>query len=165
MAAAEVVRLVDAFEQAGVTVWVDGGWGVDALLGEETRDHDDLDLVLAIEDLPKAIRLLAGLGYAYAVGAPTNAVFRDPTGRQIDLHAFEPDEQGIGVYTMADATTWTYPARGFAGGGSVAGRDVRCLTAEVQVLCHAGYELDVDDIADLRALRERFGVKLPPEAG
>jgi len=24
----------------GITVWIDGGWSVDALLGKQTRDHD-----------------------------------------------------------------------------------------------------------------------------
>jgi hypothetical protein len=35
---------------------------------------------------------------------------------------------------------------------------LRCLTPEVQVLCHAGYELGETDHHDLAVLRERFGV-------
>jgi hypothetical protein len=35
---------------------------------------------------------------------------------------------------------------------------VPCLTAEVQVLCHAGYVLAETDLHDLAVLRERFGV-------
>lgn len=27
-------------------VWLDGGWGVDALLGRQTRPHDDMDIVI-----------------------------------------------------------------------------------------------------------------------
>jgi lincosamide nucleotidyltransferase A/C/D/E len=27
-------------------VWAAGGWGVDALVGHQTRDHRDLDLAL-----------------------------------------------------------------------------------------------------------------------
>jgi aminoglycoside-2''-adenylyltransferase len=54
---------------------------------------------------------------------------------------------------MPDGGTWPYPAAGFAGRGTVAGREVHCLTPEVQVLTHAGYELDADDIRDLQALR------------
>jgi hypothetical protein len=30
----------------GLVVWLDGGWGIDALLGRETRTHADLDLVI-----------------------------------------------------------------------------------------------------------------------
>jgi hypothetical protein len=29
------------------------------------------------------------------------------------------------------------------------------------VLCHAGYDLDADDVRDLEALRDRFDVELP----
>jgi lincosamide nucleotidyltransferase A/C/D/E len=162
MAAADVVALLDALEP--VTAWLDGGWGVDALLGEQTREHDDLDLVVAEEDVVAAGRALTTAGYAYAEGAPVKPVYRDAAGRQVDLHPVAFDEQGDGVQTLPDGRTWPYPAAGFAGRGTVAGREVHCLTPEVQVLTHAGYELDADDIRDLRALRERFGVELPPEA-
>jgi lincosamide nucleotidyltransferase A/C/D/E len=32
--------------EAGCSVWVAGGWGVDALVGRQTRLHRDLDLAL-----------------------------------------------------------------------------------------------------------------------
>jgi lincosamide nucleotidyltransferase A/C/D/E len=35
---------------AGLVVWLDGGWGVDALLGYRSRPHQDLDLVIARDD-------------------------------------------------------------------------------------------------------------------
>ncbi len=28
-------------QKLGIQIWVDGGWGVDALLGEETRIHKE----------------------------------------------------------------------------------------------------------------------------
>ena len=37
MTGAEVARFVAYLEEAGVRIWLDGGWGVDALVGEETR--------------------------------------------------------------------------------------------------------------------------------
>jgi hypothetical protein len=40
----------------------------------------------------------------------------------------------------------------------VNGRPVRCLSPEVQVLVHAGYELTEKDYRELELLRERFGV-------
>ena len=45
---------------------------------------------------------------------------------------------------------------------SVDGKPVRCLSPEVQVLVHAGYELTEKDYRELYLLRERFGVE-PPE--
>lgn len=37
-------------ERIGVDVRLDGGWGVDALLGRQTRDHDDIDLFVERSD-------------------------------------------------------------------------------------------------------------------
>ena len=49
----EVVRSVLA--EDGVSVVLDGGWGIDALLGAQHRDHDDLDLVVGVEHLDAAV--------------------------------------------------------------------------------------------------------------
>ena len=155
-----VVRLLHRVSSAGLTVWLDGGWGVDALLGEQTREHDDLDLVVARGDVPLLVEKLGEEGYDVAKGAlPTCIVLLDAAGRQVDVHPVEFDDAGDGIYRMEDGRDWPYPARGFAGEGLVLGRHpVRCLTPEVQVLCHAGYELGDTDRADLALLRERFGV-------
>jgi lincosamide nucleotidyltransferase A/C/D/E len=41
-----VVQLLQLFDQHGIEVVVDGGWGVDALLGKQTRVHADVDIAL-----------------------------------------------------------------------------------------------------------------------
>jgi Aminoglycoside-2''-adenylyltransferase len=41
---ADVLAVLDLAEESGVRLWVDGGWGADALLGEQTRKHGDLDV-------------------------------------------------------------------------------------------------------------------------
>jgi lincosamide nucleotidyltransferase A/C/D/E len=43
MDAPEVVDLYRTLEKLGVRIWIDGGWGIDALLGKQTRAHADLD--------------------------------------------------------------------------------------------------------------------------
>jgi hypothetical protein len=48
-------------------------------------------------------------------------------------------------------------------GNEVQGVSVRCLSPEVQVLCHAhGYVPTEKDLRDMELLKERFGVELPP---
>ena len=163
MDAAEVVRLLDLLEDAGVTVWLDGGWGVDALLEQQTREHDDLDLVARLADVRRLTETLAGARYEHAAGgAPKSFALLDALGRQVDVHLVVFDAaRGGGVYQMDDGSEWVYPSAGFAGRGRVAGRPVRCLTAEVQVLVHDGYELGDKDYRELWLLHERFGVELP----
>lgn len=57
------LALHDLFHSHGITVWVDGGWGVDALLGRHTRPHRDLDIALRHSDVPKLRALLGERSY------------------------------------------------------------------------------------------------------
>lgn len=52
-AADDVIRILDLLETAGAPCWVAGGWGSDALVGHQTREHADVDLAVP---LPKAYR-------------------------------------------------------------------------------------------------------------
>ena len=54
-----------------------------------------------------------------------------------------------------------YPASGFAGVGTIGGQPVDCLTAEVQLLHHLGYDPDEADWHDMALLRDRFELALP----
>ena len=63
MSAGDAVELLQLFAQHRIEVWVDGGWGVDALLGEQTRPHGDLDIALQHADVPKLRALLEARGY------------------------------------------------------------------------------------------------------
>jgi lincosamide nucleotidyltransferase A/C/D/E len=63
MTVRDVIEVLDCLEQAGIHVWVDGGWGVDALVGEQTRDHSDLDLALDGDDLEAARQALEEEGF------------------------------------------------------------------------------------------------------
>jgi len=42
-----------------------------------------------------------------------------------------------------------------------ASRPVRCISAEVQILCHLGYEPKQKDVHDLLSLHHAFGAELP----
>ena len=58
-----VCSILDCLERAAVDVWLDGGWGVDALLGAQTRPHGDLDVIVSQRDVPRlceALGLSAG---------------------------------------------------------------------------------------------------------
>jgi lincosamide nucleotidyltransferase A/C/D/E len=60
----EVVRVIEALEAAGVECWVDGEWGVDALLGRQTRPHQDLDLAIPLVKVPDAVEVLERMGFS-----------------------------------------------------------------------------------------------------
>jgi hypothetical protein len=48
----DVIDIYTSLENLGVEIWIDGGWGVDALLGEQTRPHKDLDIAIQQRDVP-----------------------------------------------------------------------------------------------------------------
>jgi lincosamide nucleotidyltransferase A/C/D/E len=72
------------------------------------------------------------------------------------------DAGGNGWQDLGGAAWGDYPAEGLAGSGRVGDREVRCVTAELQVRHHLGYPLGPSDRHDLALLGERFGVALPP---
>ena len=161
--AAEVLRVLEALQAADLRVWLDGGWGVDALLGEETRPHDDVDLVVELGALPEVLDALGTLGYAvHEDRSPVRVVLRSADGRQADLHPVTFDEDGTGWQTgaSADGSDCPYPAGGF-GEGRILGRPVPCLSPELQVEHHGGYAPREHDRTDMAHLARRFGLSLP----
>jgi lincosamide nucleotidyltransferase A/C/D/E len=45
--------------QSGVELWIDGVWGVDALVGEQTRPYEDLDITIQQKDAPLLRHLIS----------------------------------------------------------------------------------------------------------
>lgn len=158
-----VHRVLDALESASVRVCLDGGWGVDALLGEQTRPHADLDLVVGVDDADALTRALGGIGLHPRSGVGSaNVVLRDDRGREVDVHLVRFDARGDGRFPLPDGRVWPFHAAAFSGRGRIAGREVRCLSVDAQVQCHAqGYAPTENDLRDMERLQLRFGVVLP----
>ncbi len=165
MSSSALIELLLVFEGAAIPVWLDGGWGVDALLQTQTRSHKDVDIILPVKDVPKLQELLAGRGFTVRQGKPPDSfVLANGAGLEVDVHAVTFDEAGNGVYRMQNGEDWIYSADHLGGQGRVGGKSVRCLTPEAQVLCHAyGYVLAEKDYRDMGMLEERFEVELPPQ--
>jgi lincosamide nucleotidyltransferase A/C/D/E len=155
MTAADVHAVLDALALRGCPVWVGGGWGVDALVGRQTRAHRDLDLALDTRREGDALAALAGLDYVIETDwRPVRVELGAPGGRWVDLHPLVFDEIGNGVQAGLGAETFRYPAECFVG-GTIAGRSVGCLSTAQQLAFHSGYEprpIDLTDIAHLRNL-------------
>jgi len=163
MIAADVISLYTELENLGITIWIDGGWGVDALLGEQTRPHRDLDIAIQQEDVPRLRQLLQARGYEdikLEEARPWNFVLGDENGREIDFHVIVIDDRGNGLYGPTENGEM-YPAASLTGTGSIDGRTVRCISPEWMVKFHSGYKLKEKDYRDVSGLCKKFDIKLP----
>lgn len=137
MQADDVLKPLNALDGLEVHYWLDGGWGVDCLLGEETRTHGDLDLVVHREDVHAAAGHLGTQGFELIRDwLPTSIAFRDESGREVDLHPVDPTPDGGGDQVLPEDGRWHYAPPVY---GSIVGRPVRCASAQDQVLMHTGY--------------------------
>jgi lincosamide nucleotidyltransferase A/C/D/E len=161
MGGTEVLRVLDALETAGIRAGITGGWGIDALLRRETRQHGDLDLGVAAEAVDRAVEAVKPLGYAMTLDErPARVVLESDLGR-IDLHPIVWGPSGAGVQTGLAGEVFDYPAGSLDADGEIAGRQVRCATPELQLAFHAHYEPRIHDREDMAALVREFGVALP----
>jgi lincosamide nucleotidyltransferase A/C/D/E len=161
--AQEVAEVLAALHDVGVHVWVDGGWGVDALVGAESRPHKDLDLIVRLSDADAVGNVLQTRGFRLVAGTPpASALYRDDSGRGVDIRAVAFDGDGRGVYRAADEEI-VFPAGSLDGSGTISDVAVQCLTPEAQMVAHTGYEPTDKDTHDLRMLHITFNLPLPPE--
>jgi len=162
----EVLDVIEILERGGAPAWLVGGWGVDALVGRQTRKHPDVDVAVERRDLDQALESLEAAGFAVVQREilpnwmPTMIVLRDAKRRWIELMVVDvpgppPEDDGRpeGMrfrYTDASFTT-----------GSLNGRRVRCLAAGTQLLFHTGYPPRDSDRHDVSLLTRTFALPTP----
>ncbi|MGH7392990.1 MAG: nucleotidyltransferase domain-containing protein [Candidatus Rokuibacteriota bacterium] len=158
----KVYRLL---QEAGIETWLQGGWGIDALLGQQTREHKDLDLLIKVDDLARLLRLLDSHGFVLkhtweenrwvvedGERVPTAFVVGHDDGRELDFHAVRFD--GDDVILPAWSSELALSLADLGGMGLLDGVPVRCYSAEMQLRVHAGYDLPPYQTEDVRRLQD-----------
>jgi lincosamide nucleotidyltransferase A/C/D/E len=163
--ASDVVELLSWLEQSRIDVWLNGGWGVDALLGHQTREHEDLDITISAAARTAFTTAMEAAGFTtYRVDNDFNWVLVDARGRMVDAHLVDfstttVSESGVGTYGPAGLP---FEVGSLEGRGTICGKSVRCETAEFQVRGHTGYTPDATDYRDVLALCRAFSIAIPP---
>ena len=160
MTAEDVLKVIQLLNQNGIEIIIDGGWAVDAVLGEQTRPHEDLDLAVFHEDVPKIRSLFEALGYQEVPRDDSwecNFVLGDNQGHLIDFHSCTFDGEGNNIFGVK------YPLESLQGSGIIGDLPVRCIPPDILVKFHSGYELDENDYQDVKLLCEKFGLQIPEE--
>ena len=161
MMPAEVVASLFAdLQAAGIPIWVDGGWSVDALVGRQTRRHKDLDIAVQWGDVPTLRKLLAARGYKEVrQDSQWNFVLADSNNHEVDVHAFVRDPHGYIVDGIM------YPAESLTGKGTIHEQPVECIAAEYMVRFIAPwlYKQRDKDFHDVAVLCEKFNIAYPKQ--
>lgn len=173
MTADRLLEICTALEALGVRLFLDGGWGVDALLGKETRPHKDVDFIIDISDVEKVTKYFEDHGFKPSQeeeGFPWHFIL-ESTDAMADIHVVQFNETGGASYGPKE---WKaqFPAYAFRGLGKVNGTRVRCLSAEYRIDCltvgygvitRTGYTLKASDYEDMAKLCEHFTISMPEE--
>jgi lincosamide nucleotidyltransferase A/C/D/E len=165
-----VPDVLGALEEAGVQGWLAGGWGVDALLGQQTRPHLDLDLVFDADHdgERRAIEALAALGFRVMGRERVRThwwseriALSDSQGHVVDLHPVRGAAFGAAV--RAKDVGWAPEGIEPFVMGMIAGKPVACLSPSVQLRLHEGYEPTGADLVDVALLRDHAAPSLPAD--
>jgi lincosamide nucleotidyltransferase A/C/D/E len=149
MPESRVLTLMEALSAAGVSAWAAGGWGIDALIGHQTRRHYDLDLVAsnAPGNVDRLERVLAGAGFRPGarevnpgLAMPLRQAWQDDNGCTVEVM---PVALGTPPFTSGEPLFTE---------GVIGGHRVPCLSARLQVTLHKGYAARVVDLTDMEAL-------------
>jgi lincosamide nucleotidyltransferase A/C/D/E len=165
MKSADVIDIYSALDRQGINIWIDGGWGVDALLNKQSRPHKDLDIVLEERHLVRLEQFFVSRGYYRTkreLERPFNFVLADRGGKEIDVHVISLDENGNGIYGPPE-NGLAYPADSLTGTGMISGCAVRCISPQWMVKFHSGYELTEKDYQDVLSICEKYDIALPDE--
>lgn len=126
----DVIDLYCRLKNLPINIWIDGGWGVDALLGRQTRTHKDLDVTIQQKDIPSFLHLLEGKGHKEIkldIARPHNFVLADDCGREIDVHVVVLTDDGDGIYGPVENGEM-YPAASLTANGKIGNIEVNCIS-------------------------------------
>jgi len=163
MPLAEVLRVTTRLDAAEARYWLGGGWGLDSLLGFQSRIHHDLDLILSDydESLPGVRDALQAVGYRTIstdrAGAwlPRRTTFLNGHDQIIEVLGVDWDmvDAAWKMLKGGDFLAETKEARRrFFATGSLLDRPIPVLSREAQALFHTGYRHKPKDERNIERL-------------
>jgi lincosamide nucleotidyltransferase A/C/D/E len=162
MKSEDIIDLYTELEGLGIKIWIDGGWAVDALIGKQTRTHEDLDIAIEYNNLANLKTYLESQGYSEIKRAEDkmwDLVMGDDNGHELDVHAFSFDDKG----NVIEDKYWDgYSSDSLTGLGIIDGHAVNCVSPEQLLKTHDGTKrkLKDSDHSDMDALCKKFGINL-----
>lgn len=163
MTAEYVVKFYQELEKLNIDAWIDGGWGIDALIGMQTRPHGDLDIIIQEKDVSQIKQLLKSWGYKVLERddlAYNYFHMADKSDHEIDITAIQFDEKGDGIFGSAENNEMN-PRNSFDGLGIIGDYKVKCISVEYAIKFRLDHEIAAHDAEDVRALCQKFKIEVP----
>ena len=143
----DLFEVLEMIEQLGIRYWLDGGWGVDALVGRQTREHRDVDIDFDAAYTEKLQQKLEEKGYEVVTDwSPVRIELYHPQLSYIDIHPFVLKEDGTAKQAGLEGGWYEFEADYF-GCAVLDGR-------EGQKIFHTGYEPREVDKHDMKNIEE-----------
>lgn len=150
----DLKNVLDLIENTGIRYWLDGGWGVDVLAGEQTREHRDVDINFDSRYNDKLLQILKESGYEIVTDqSPVRVELHHPQLGYIDIHPFVLNNDGTAKQADLEGGWYEFDAD-FFGNAIFNGRNIPCISARGQKIFHTGYELRDVDKHDLKIIEK-----------
>lgn len=150
----DLKNVLDLIENTGIRYWLDGGWGVDVLAGEQTREHRDVDINFDSRYNDKLLQILKESGYEVVTDqSPVRVELHHPQLGYIDIHPFVLNNDGTAKQADLEGGWYEFDAD-FFGNAIFNGRNIPCISARGQKIFHTGYELRDVDKHDLKIIEK-----------
>lgn len=160
----DVKDLLCCLKRVGIEARLAGGWGVDALVGRQTREHRDLDVAIPVELVTDAISALGAIGFTITTDWLPVRVELSQHQRHVDIHPLNFRLNGSAWQAGLQDTRFEYPVDAWTK-GSIDGLPVSCLTLTMQRRFHSGYQPREVDLHDWRMLDLVEDASVPGTAG
>lgn len=149
-----LLKVLDIIHSAGIQYWLDGGWGVDVLVGQQTRKHRDIDINFDSKETERLLDILDGEGYQVVEDwLPVRVELYHPELGYIDIHPFDiSDEKKIRQADLEGG--WYEFEPDYFGRAEFSGRTIPCISAKGQLVFHTGYELREIDKRDIENIKK-----------
>lgn len=148
----DLMTVISLLENASITYWVDGGWGVDILAGKQTRVHRDIDINFDSQYTEELLNLL--LEYGYKVDTdwkPVRIELYSEKYGYLDIHPFVLNRDGTAKQADLEGG-WYEFEKDLFGNAVFEGKTIPCISVKGQKIFHSGYDLRDKDKHDLSIL-------------
>lgn len=150
----DLFEILDFMEELDITYWLDGGWGVDAITGRQTREHRDVDINFDSRHTDRLLDALLAAGYVIETDwRPVRIELHHPERGYLDIHPFVLGEEGTAKQADLEGGWYEFEADYFSR-TLFEGREIPCISVKGQEIFHTGYEPREVDLHDKKIIAE-----------